>query len=113
MSWKDWSDAKRNYVSREVRAARVESMAANERDKEKGWLFFIGRQDESDSALFHVDDHRLVCCLVAEMIYPPRTVKSQEEQQASVRSSTRFASKYERTMDYFPDLQPHASSFKR
>lgn len=41
MSWKDWSYAKRNYVSREVRAARVESIAANERgDKEKGWLFF-------------------------------------------------------------------------
>ncbi|WP_197272820.1 hypothetical protein [Nitrosospira briensis] len=71
MSWKDWSDAKRNYVSREVRTAKVESIAANKRgDKEKGWLFFIGRQDESDSALFHVDDHRLVCCVVAEMICP-------------------------------------------
>lgn len=82
MGWKDWSDAKRNYVSREVETARVEYMAAKKRgDKEKGWLFFIGRQDESDPALFHVDDHRLVCCVVAEMIYPPWTVKSQEEQQ--------------------------------
>ncbi|SEA51190.1 hypothetical protein [Nitrosospira multiformis] len=76
-------------VSREVETARVEDMAAKKRgDKEKGWLFFIGRQDESDPALFHVDDHRLVCCVAAEMIYPPWTVKSQQEQQASVRSST-------------------------
>lgn len=79
MSWKDWSDAKCNYVFREVETARVEYMAAKKRgDKEKGWLFFIGRQDESDPALFHVDDHRRVCCVVAEMIYPPWTVKSQE-----------------------------------
>ena len=97
MSWKDWSDAKRNYVSREVNTARLEGREANKHgEKEKGWLFFIGRQDESDSALFHVDDHRLVCCVVAEMIYPPRTVKSQEEQKASVRSSTRFASRQRR-----------------
>jgi hypothetical protein len=72
IDWKNWSTAKRNYVSREIAVARSEYMAANKRgDKEKGWLFFMGRQDESDFALFHVDDHRLVCCLVAEMIYPP------------------------------------------
>lgn len=89
MSWEGWSDAKRNYVFREVLTAGRESKAAYKRgDKEKGWLFFIGRQDESDFALFHVYDHRLVCCLVTEMIYPPRTVKSQEQQQAYVHSST-------------------------
>ena len=74
MDWKDWSAAKRNYVSREIETARLEYMAAKKRgDKEKGWLFFIGRQDESDPTLFHVDDHRLVCCVVAEMIYPQRS----------------------------------------
>lgn len=94
MGWKDWSAAKRNYVSREIETAKAEYMAAKKRgDKEKGWLFFIGRQDESDPTLFYVDDHRLVCCVVAEMIYPPRPVKSQEVQQASVRSSTQFASR--------------------
>lgn len=71
MGWKDWSDAKRKYVSRQVLTAREKAIAANKRgDKEKGWLFFLGRQDESDSALFHVDDHRLVCCVDAEMNYP-------------------------------------------
>ncbi|CAJ5232334.1 Uncharacterised protein [Burkholderia pseudomallei] len=71
VNWQNWSVAKRNYVSREIETARLEYMAAKKReDKEKGWLFFIGRQDESDPALFHVDDHRLICCLVAEMIYP-------------------------------------------
>ena len=71
MDWKNWSAAKRNYVSREIETARSEYMTAKKRgDKEKGWLFFIGRQDESDSTLFHVDDHRLVCCVVNEVIYP-------------------------------------------
>lgn len=71
MSWNDWSAAKRNYISRESETARFEYIAAKKRGgKEKGWLFFIGRQDESDPSLFHVDDHRLVCCVVAEMIYP-------------------------------------------
>lgn len=72
MDWKDWSAARRNYVSREIETARSEYMTAKKRgDKEKGWLFFIGKQDESDPTHFHVDDHRLVCCVVAEMIYPP------------------------------------------
>ncbi|MGR2682590.1 hypothetical protein [Chromobacterium haemolyticum] len=76
VNWQNWSVAKRNYVSREIETARLEYMAAKKReDKEKGWLFFLGRQDESDRALFHVDDHRLICCLVAEMIYPPWPTK--------------------------------------
>lgn len=71
VDWQNWSTAKRNYVSREIETARQEYMVAKKRgDKQKGWLFFIGRQDASDLTLFHVDDHRLVCCVVAEMIYP-------------------------------------------
>lgn len=78
MSCKDWSDAKRKSVSLELRTAEAEFWEAYElgNKEKKGWLFFIGKQDEGDPTLFHVDDHRLVCCLVAEMIYPPRTVKS-------------------------------------
>ena len=49
--------------------------------KEKGWLFFIGKQDESDSTLFHVDDHRLVCCVVYEMIYQQWTANRSRERQ--------------------------------
>ncbi len=71
VDWQKWGAAKRNYVSREIEIARQEYIAAKGRkSNEKGWLFFIGRQDESDHALFHVEDHRLICCLVAEMIYP-------------------------------------------
>lgn len=78
VDWRSWSSAKRNYVSREVEASRLEGIAAKKRgDKDDGWLFFIGKQDENDSALFHVDDHRLICCLVAEMIYPPWPNKRQ------------------------------------
>lgn len=77
IDWKAWSAAKRNYVSRDIEAARLEYMTAKKRgDKKKGWLFFIGRPDENDTTLFHVDDHRLVCCVVAEMIYPPPPTKS-------------------------------------
>lgn len=78
IDWRDWSAARRNYVSREMEIARLEYMKAKRLGgKEKGWLFFIGRQDENDPTLFHVDDHRLVCCVVDEMIYPPRPAKRQ------------------------------------
>lgn len=74
MDWCGWSTAKRNYVSREIEIARLEYMTAKKGGgKEKGWLFFVGKQDESDLTLFHVDDHRLVCSVVAEMIYPQRS----------------------------------------
>lgn len=87
MGWKDWSAAKRNYVSREIETARSEYMTAKKRgDKEKGWLFFIGKQDEIDPTLFHIDDHRLVCCVVAEMIYPAWPINRPADRQASNRS---------------------------
>jgi hypothetical protein len=83
LGWQDWSPAKRNYVSREIETAKSEYMAAKKRgDKEKGLLFFIGRQDASDPTLFHVDDHRLVCCVIAEMIYPPWPANRPKEMQA-------------------------------
>ena len=79
IDWKDWSAAKRSYVYREIETARLQYIVAQKRgQKEKGWLFFIGRQDENEPALFHVDDHRLVCCMVAEMIYSPMPARSQE-----------------------------------
>jgi hypothetical protein len=71
VNWKNWSIAKRNYVSREIEIARLESIAAKKGgEKSKGFLFFVGTQDENNPALFHIDDHRLICCLVAEIIYP-------------------------------------------
>ncbi|SMQ95266.1 hypothetical protein [Xanthomonas fragariae] len=77
VNWKNWSAAKRNYISKDIEISRLESIAAKNSDsKKKGWLFFIGRQDEEDLTLFHVDDHRLICCFVVEMVYPPRPTES-------------------------------------
>ncbi|CAM2837814.1 hypothetical protein [Legionella worsleiensis] len=71
INWKDWGTAKRNYVTKEIEIARLEAIEADKRgDKQKGWLFFIGKQDSIDPSIFHVEDHRLICCLVAEMLYP-------------------------------------------
>lgn len=70
INWKNWGTAKRNYVSKEMEIARLEAIEADKRGtNEKGWLFFIGKQDSIDSSIFHVDDHRLICCLVAEILY--------------------------------------------
>lgn len=72
IQWKNWNEAKRELVVREISVARDEAKTAH-RDgkKDKAWLFFIGRQDPTDHTRFHVEDHRLICCLVAEMAYPP------------------------------------------
>ncbi|WP_104657868.1 hypothetical protein [Ralstonia insidiosa] len=71
VEWATWSKAKRTYVRNEIEAARKEAIAAKDTGtKEKGYLFFIGEQDTDDVALFHVTDHRLICCLVAEITYP-------------------------------------------
>ena len=73
VEWDSWSPVKRNCTRREIDVARKEAIAANKRHgKEKGWLFFVGKQDASDESLFIVNDYRLVCCLVVEMTYPNR-----------------------------------------
>ena len=70
--WSDWSKAKRTYVGNEIEAARTEAIKAKDegRSQEKAFLFFIGEQDLEDPSLFYVKDHRLLCCLVDEIIYP-------------------------------------------
>lgn len=71
INWKNWGTAKRNYVVKEIEATRLEAIEAGKQGKnEKGWLFFIGKQDSIDPSIFHVEDHRLICCLVVEMLYP-------------------------------------------
>lgn len=71
VAWNDWSKSKRTYVSNELEAARKEAIVeAEKKTKQKGYLFFIGEQDLEDSTLFHVTDHRLICCLVDEIIWP-------------------------------------------
>lgn len=72
--WENWSKAKREFVCKDIEEGRLEAMAAYKEGKkeEKGWLFFIGSQNSQDPTIFHVDDHRLICCHVGEMIYPPK-----------------------------------------
>lgn len=73
VAWHNWSLAKRNFTLKEIEVARHEAIQAGKANRaEKGWLFFIGYQDETDNSLFIVNDHRLICCLVVEMIDPPR-----------------------------------------
>ena len=59
-----WSDRKRNYVLDEIHVAREEARAAvqSSNSEIRAWLFFLGRQDAENRFLFHVDDHRLICC---------------------------------------------------
>lgn len=59
-----WSERKRNYVLDEIDVAREEArVAVHSGDSEtRAWLFFLSRQDAEDRFLFHVDDHRLICC---------------------------------------------------
>ncbi|RPD83950.1 hypothetical protein EGK75_11870 [Neisseria weixii] len=70
VNWKDWRAKKRSVVLQEIEAARLECIQARG-SKRKGWLFFIGIQDKGNPGVFYVTDHRLICCIVDEMIYPP------------------------------------------
>lgn len=71
VAWRDWSKSQRTYVSNELEAARKEAMLeAEQKTKRKGYLFFIGEQDAGDLTLFRVADHRLICCVVDEIIWP-------------------------------------------
>ena len=84
--WKEWSAARRNYVSSEIEISRLECIEGKNRgDNTKGWLFFIGRQDENEPSLFHVMDHRLVCCVLAEMIYPLKPAKHEKKHISGFR----------------------------
>lgn len=71
VSWGNWSTHMKNYTKNEIEVARREAITSSKNgENKKGWLFFIGRQDDSDKGLFLVNDHHLICCLVVEMIYP-------------------------------------------
>jgi hypothetical protein len=73
IQWSAWSARQRRLVEHEINAARLEVIGAGEtRQRDRAWMFFMGLQDAQDSSVFHVYHHSLVCCLVAEMLYPPR-----------------------------------------
>ncbi|TDR80107.1 hypothetical protein [Paludibacterium purpuratum] len=71
INWHDWSEFKRRSVRIEMDVGKQEAIEASKKNSNvKGWVFFLGKQDPEDITLFHVSDHRLVCCLHGEIIYP-------------------------------------------
>ncbi|WP_175203700.1 hypothetical protein [Achromobacter ruhlandii] len=71
VDWSGWSQSRRDVLIREFETAREEAAErAKKNSREKGWLFFVGRQDSTNPEIFHVDDHRLICCLAAELVWP-------------------------------------------
>jgi hypothetical protein len=62
-----WSTKAVNTIKREIELAKEEQWEAiNKGHREtKSWIFFIGNQDKNNPFLFHVDNHRFICCLVA------------------------------------------------
>ncbi|MBC3926952.1 hypothetical protein [Undibacterium sp. CY21W] len=68
--WTEWSKSRRDTFMREFNTTREEAKEKAKTNKQvKGWIFFVGSQDEADPGLFHVHNHRLICCLEAEMIW--------------------------------------------
>ncbi len=63
------SNSKYQPLKREIENVRTnwKENKANNKDV-KGWLFFVGKQDPNDPAIFHVNDHRLICCIYDELI---------------------------------------------
>lgn len=73
--WLEWSAVARGRLKNELEIARKEGMAAKKAKKaSRSYLFFIGIQDVNSPALFHVLDHRLICTLHDELVFPPKAV---------------------------------------
>lgn len=64
------SEAKSNSILKEIEISQEEAKlarASNPKTKEKSWLFFYGKQIETQPTDFLVTDHRLICCLTGEL----------------------------------------------
>ncbi|MFC4126238.1 hypothetical protein [Nocardia rhizosphaerae] len=73
IGWKQWSPRQRNSVTREVTHARSEGRQRYSPGSQAGcWAFFLGNQNPTDPAKFHVNDHRLVCFLAADGVHHDR-----------------------------------------
>lgn len=71
VNWSSWSQSRRSTLIREFEATREEAIEAAKVDGQiKGWIFFVGIQDADDPSVFHVDNHRLICCLPAKVVWP-------------------------------------------
>jgi hypothetical protein len=67
---KNLSEAKKNSIIKEIEISQEEAKQAkisSNKTKEKSWLFFYGKQLETQPTNFLVTDHRLICCLTGEI----------------------------------------------
>lgn len=71
--WREWSAVACARLRNELEVARKEGMDAKKaKQTSRSYLFFVGDQDDKNPALFHVLDHRLVCTLHGDLMFPPR-----------------------------------------
>lgn len=73
--WQNWgNDAKKTSFFEELEFARLKTVKTHEKkNEEKGWLFFVGEQeehgDEDQLRTFHVRDERLICYFIADVLH--------------------------------------------
>jgi hypothetical protein len=73
VNWTEWSKSRRDTLIREFNTTREEAKEKAKANKQvKGWIFFVGTQDKSEPGLFYVGNHRMICCLEADMIWPTK-----------------------------------------
>lgn len=71
--YETWSNSKITALGEDLDVVQAEKVRAFKegKDNKQAWVFFIGRQDESDPMIFHVFDHKMICCVLADKeIYP-------------------------------------------
>lgn len=68
IDYSHWTTKTINMVKGELDIAREERQKALDEgnNKVKSWVFFVGQQNKTNPYLFHVDDHKLICFLVAD-----------------------------------------------
>jgi hypothetical protein len=85
VQWRDWSSFCKSAVTREIEIARLEAIEAGKANRNvKGWIFFLGHQSADDLTQFFVEQYELICCLAAEMIYPPRIAATPQPSKTSI-----------------------------
>jgi hypothetical protein len=86
------SEYKINYIVSELNYGIAEYKESKDKGlKDKAWLFFIGDQFNSDPSVFYVDDHRLICCLIGQMIRPEYKKSTRRFKTKKARRSSMFS----------------------
>ncbi|WP_394245033.1 hypothetical protein [Halopseudomonas laoshanensis] len=71
VEWDGWSTVARSRLKRELEVARQENIKANkECQRSRSYLFFVGAQDARNITIFRIMDHRLICTVHDELVFP-------------------------------------------